>query len=79
MRDTHKGFFVVMAVMVPLSLMLLELYWPIGLAVTLFTLLISFNSTPQQWAELGMQCDTRNITIAVLIGGTLLVIANSLG
>jgi len=79
MRDAHVGFFVVMSVLFPLVLVLMAVHWILGAFGTGILLATAYKTDQQEWAQLGMIADTRIITVAVLIGGTLLILAQSFG
>ena len=79
MRDEHVGFFVVMAVLVPFVLVMLAVHWLLGTVATAIVLVTAYETKQQEWAQLGNMIDAQVITIAVLIGGTLLILEQGFG
>ena len=79
MQDKHKGFFVFIALGIPCAMLALAVNILLGAIVSTVLLLAAKGTSHDTWADLGQMVDSRVLTVVVLIGGSLIVFAQSIG
>lgn len=78
MQSEHKAFVVFASVGIPLFMALWSVNHLIGFVFAALISLVAWNAKKQDWFELGELVDTKVLTFAVLIGGSLLIVAQTL-
>ena len=79
MQDKHKAFFLFLALGVPLTMLALSLHWVLGGIVTALMLLVAKNTSHATWSDLGQLITPHVLTLAVLVGGSFIIFAQTIG